>query len=367
MKALLCAVVAGLFPSIVAATPPPPQPRILSIRPAASTPGGVIQLHGAYITTEGPCTPADCVTVSFGDVRVPAEIISSTEIRVTVPQAIAGNTAQRLNGVVDIIVRVAGKQPFVLPDAFTIVTREEDAYEPIILPLLFEGTRPGRFGSVWSSDVVIRNISTEPVDLLLARDYPPGETPDMRVTIPAESTLRTLPPVMNQHRPISSIINVQLPPYELHGRILHVLRSDAAKLQITQRVRSGSQADQELELPVIREKDLATHQELLDVPVTSDARLLLRAYSPRFGGTRMRIFDSETDQLLADEYFSLEVPRSRILFNENPAYGEFAGIESLVAGRAERIRIELTFPNPIYGFVTITDNETQRVRVVTPQ
>jgi hypothetical protein len=127
------------------------------------------------------------------------------------------------------------------------------------------------------------------------------------------------------------------------------------------------------EIPVIRQNELYSGTvQLLNVPVEQRFRLALRVYDfdgRGSGRIAMRIFKLgsntplvETEIGLDQSYVVDEVPPQVTFVNLVAAFPQLSG--------AGGVRIELTpLTNPMryWAFVSITNQETQQVTVVTPQ
>lgn len=126
------------------------------------------------------------------------------------------------------------------------------------------------------------------------------------------------------------------------------------------------------EVPVVRERDMKGTVHLIDVPTDSRFRQALRLYSFTPGQVRLRIHELRADRtgpaLLVDEILTLASMR--------PAAGEPFSFQilNLVAAfpqiaSSPRTRIELIGLGDakLWAFVSITNNETQHITLITPQ
>lgn len=124
------------------------------------------------------------------------------------------------------------------------------------------------------------------------------------------------------------------------------------------------------ELPVVREDALRAHIALIDIPSEPGFRHSLRIYDVTHGAAvRVRIFPFQGDQALVDQNVMLLQPENPLTA---PAQIGLHGLTSLfpALNGIPRLRIEidaLSLTQRLWGFVSITNNETQEFTTVTPQ
>ena len=143
----------------------------------------------------------------------------------------------------------------------------------------------------------------------------------------------------------------------------------AFDLRIVDLSRSATAAG--TEIPVVRDRDLYTSTiHLLNVPSDSRFRLALRVFEMNLDRAQfaVRIFDQTTNGLLAARMVttSLNVPPGGF----TPAFAEITDILSGIAAPPSKIRIEiepLTAGGSSWAYVSITNNESQQITLVTPQ
>jgi hypothetical protein len=160
------------------------------------------------------------------------------------------------------------------------------------------------------------------------------------------------------------------------GVLIFYPRAVSDRLHFRLRVRDVSREAESAgtEVPVVRETDfLIGPVHLLDVPTDLRFRTHLRLYGPdeQHGSFLVRFFDLESGSLLAEELVALEehpVP----LTGANPYYAEIAGLTerfpAIASTSLVRVAIEPLTPGlRFWAFISITNNETQQVTLVTPQ
>lgn len=122
------------------------------------------------------------------------------------------------------------------------------------------------------------------------------------------------------------------------------------------------------EVPVIRERDFRRRMQLLGVRVDEGFRVTLRIYGldvPDGALSALRIFDMDTNQLLYEQIYGFQ------RFPNAPSVAMECDIGVIgwwIAGRNLRLEVESSGDDvPIYAFVSVTDNATQRFTVITPR
>lgn len=223
-------------------------------------------------------------------------------------------------------------------------------YERILFPVLDD--LRGANGSHWVSEVVFANPNFWYADL------GPNIAPISCVTSPC-GTDRLSP---NSY---TSYYGGDFP----HGALLIAPRDDANALSFSLRVRDISRVADTYgtQIPVVRERDMQRNTTLVlpDVPRDPKYRVKLRVYAIEPYGSDplhswVHIVNAATG---AEKTESVEyAPGESIV---EPAYAELdlpAGTE----GERSAIYIEPAFNTLTWAFVTITNNETQQVTIVTP-
>ena len=243
-------------------------------------------------------------------------------------------------------------------DAFAPPDRA--AYESILIPLVFAGA--GAFGSSWTTDLWVHNQNPYRVTqfngpfIVIFCIVAPCLQP-----IEANRTLK--------------LEYASSSPFP-HGRIMYVPRQAGAGLQFGLRVHDLTrQADSHgVEIPVVRERDLRGESfSLLDIPGDPQYRSRLRVYSLEAptGAVTVRLITmaKSPNVEVAQSMLFIDAPAA----GDVPAYGEI-DLDPIIRGAAQpgpyRVQIDPPFltPSPSYwAFVSITNNQTQNVTIVTPQ
>lgn len=170
---------------------------------------------------------------------------------------------------------------------------------------------------------------------------------------------------------------------DILGRIAYVQRGHADALVYSNRLPG-------VDLPVVHERDLsASTLSLSEVPLDPRARLMLRVYDPfqtpnaqvrvRFWSiwqvtnTGVSAFTSQPPQLLGERLVTLKVrPQTDNEASVEPGYAQLAfdraSLANLPASSNGTVAVDVepaTAGLRFWAFITVTDNETQRVTVIT--
>jgi hypothetical protein len=163
------------------------------------------------------------------------------------------------------------------------------------------------------------------------------------------------------------------------GVFIYVDKEHAATISFALRLREWSQPADFVELPIVRERDFfSTTTQLLEVPTSNATRVHLRLYgssSPNGrGDVIVRIFSADNTKLFEQPLSltpagGLAAIPGPTAFSENPAYAELPNLTANFAGRGNvRVEIEpVTAGLRYWSFISVTNNATQRVSLITPQ
>jgi len=242
-----------------------------------------------------------------------------------------------------------------------VASSAQAAESKLLLPILAPTPVPGGFGSLWTTQVTVVNVGTQSIRVsgLLQR-------------CPFECIYPDLPP--NTTTDFSPYTSRGIP-----GRFLWVDADRRADIKIELRVRDLSRqlSTWGTEIPVIDEAKASRQTvQLLGVPVDTEFRSLLRVYDfdpapGHFVVVRVfvpRVFKPDSpnpDELLKEISLPLSVPESP---NEYPGYAQL-NIDGLADLSSGNLRIEVaptTTGLRFWAFVSVTNNDTQHVTLVTP-
>lgn len=227
----------------------------------------------------------------------------------------------------------------------------------------------GALGSVWDTSLTIANTADMPITVW---GYQPSICNILCSTVPDPIPARTTI--------FTGIISDRCTPAV--GRILVADRSMADNLFMTLRSRDTSRDALAWGsiVPVVRTRDRFTRPfSIVDVPVSARFRALLRLYAVGSGSpsARVRIYAvvpdvgsavARPDTLLTELTPSFALaPTASAPFC--PAYTEIA-LSQVALQNASRLRIEV-IPGEsalqYWGFVSVTNNDTQEVSIISPR
>jgi len=235
--------------------------------------------------------------------------------------------------------------------SLTLPAMAQQASERLLVPIASADT-PGALGSLWRSEIWVRNLSNE-----------------AGFAGPVIQSHFTLGPGVTYELPI-----YKSPPFDPPGKFLFVSGNIADKVAISLRVSDvNSRAVNEgTEIPVVREREFrAGRVVLINVPANSLSRTTLRIYQSNpetSGAVLVKVYPNQGNDLLGSVELPL-IPREPLIFF--PAYTQIMSISGsfpAVSGHAKiRIEIEPVTDGPrIWAFTSTTNNLTQNVTVVSP-
>jgi hypothetical protein len=243
--------------------------------------------------------------------------------------------------------------------------------EPLLLPVTVKDA-PGAFGSRWSTELWMS----------LDDDKLPGFVAPLF----GDSACDPPCPLPGGPAPGTFLIGFfRTHPDETPGSLLYVAKDVIEKVHVSILLREdalGFNAPP-LQIPVVR-RSLASsgRLSLMNLPLQAASRQMLRVYSfdpAHPPAVRVRAFADPDDQMFYDATFTLAATQRMY-----DVHGETATLSLPIrppalqlpvpvapaALHADRVRIEvtpLTGAQPLWAFVTITDNLTQNVTLRLPQ
>ena len=237
-----------------------------------------------------------------------------------------------------------------------------DDFNRYLIPVIGRDL-PGANGSIWSAEWTVLNFNSTTADLI----FSPGES------IPPRTTRR---PVINPRGDGSD------------GAYVYVPKNRDSYVGMSLRVRDLSKNATSFgtEIPIVGDDDYTNPTRdqlfLVDVPTDPKFRATLRLYGASEAPQEVRVtVISSTTGAVIEEYMVLLQGIIHVVpepFPKHPAYAQLDPLSPAVRAAGERVHIALfsfgsspaISPPPViptWGFVTITDNETQQVTTVTPQ
>ncbi len=338
-------------------------PVVLAITPNSGpdTGGTSVIITGNNLHTAVNCLLPCPPRVVFGDIAVDAVEVSPQRLDVTTPAHAAG--------VVDVTVVIPGRDPVVVDNGFTFQQGPESAWERVLLPIYVKGTVPGSYGTQWATDLWVHNGGSQPVMLA---DVVCG--PDV-VCPPVIPLTVTLHPGHSLHNPTQFFTLTRSNPSQL----LYISKQGAPDVSLGLRVADVSRSNLNggTDLPVIREGEFLTrtaqfHGVRLD---NQNFRLLLRVYDVTYSEAMFAVqFFAAGEDMMEPIYGTTLTARTPQLppFRHEAAYAEL-DITPLLNLRlawpqVARIQIRPMTPGSQYwAVVSLTNNQTQLVTLITPQ
>jgi len=254
--------------------------------------------------------------------------------------------------------------------ALSLSIQAADRYR-VLIPVYLEEPAAGAFGSLWTTPLAIYNGTSstfqfDPACLEVCRDHAPltpGKTQQQIETFTWEWRSGQPTRVLG----LTTIAGKDSPA--------------ALSFQLRAADISRSATNAGTEVPVVRETEFRTSTvHLLNVPVDPQFRLTLRIYEMNAAESdfAVRIYDQAANLLLGSSMVHLTMPIAPNLPHLNgvpvaPAYLQIGDLAALIpAGAAlpQMLRVEIepkTSGSAFWGFISITNNQTQHVTLVTPQ
>lgn len=286
--------------------------------------------QGKVITT---CAPP---AITFGGVAATnVSVIDFSHFRATTPAHAPGVVQVAING--DSIAMSAYSFHYYDP----ALPPSSKFFEMVLVPVILNA--PAANGSNWVTEVSMKNDNTYAIEPW----QPIGGARSIDGGKPLRFGSETSAP---------------------DGIFLVVTRGAAPQLGFRAVVRDTSKSSTDLgtEIPVVREAAFSNgYLELLDIPVDPLYRTMLRVYAnPALANGPLNVGVSIYSMDDGRELRGFFLPLESTGGADHPL---FAGLPDLTSNiQAKRIGIRLSCYTPIWAFVTITNNETQHVTVVSP-
>ncbi|MEO8218357.1 MAG: hypothetical protein ABI718_14850 [Acidobacteriota bacterium] len=247
----------------------------------------------------------------------------------------------------------------ILSLAVAPVFAQSIVYKRFLLPTVLppEGV-PGSFGSLWKTSLLMRNDADEAVSITY---YAWGCT--IGLCPPPPPT----PKGLTFHPRIYGLA----PAYGVWMRVDERF-ADQVHFELRVQDQTRQSAHFGTDIPVVAEDHFASTVSLLGIPVTADFRVLLRIYGTRPGRVRLRYYRINpvldlpfgADVLLRTD----EVPLIKPPENFSPDIDPDTAVVPLTGLNADQatVAIDALDGQRIWGYASITHNETQNVTLITP-
>lgn len=237
----------------------------------------------------------------------------------------------------------------------------------VLLPLYAADPVPGAYGSLWQSQFAIYNGT-------FIRSYNIETCPPNQGCFPIGSEDERLRPGETQ---VGLPGRYPLPTNPVGGAVLYLLPDPprdqgegvAFQLRIVDLSRTATGAG--TEVPVVREHEFRTFTiHLLHVPTDARFRLAVRLFEMNLERARftVRVFDESTNASLRADLLTTTLTGQPGGFV--PAFAELKDLLSGIAVPPAHLRVEiepLTAGVASWAYVSITNNESQQITLITPQ
>ncbi|MEA2336694.1 MAG: hypothetical protein QOE82_701 [Thermoanaerobaculia bacterium] len=292
---------------------------------------------GGLILVSNPSFLPD-VTLTIGGVTVTPRANFSGIISADAPPHAAGPVDVVINSP---LATVTAKAALIYYDP---AAADPAVFEPILFPLSFQG--PGALGSQWTTESFLHANGS----LVFFRDAPPCNGCGTMLTVGTRQ-------LINNGNP--------------WGHVLYVLRGRVPVLEFASRIRDTSRQSQTAgtEVPVVHERDFRSDLYFMNIPADPRYRVALRLWSlgdyPQFLvangiNSEPRIPVSVSRIPGTDMWFGSADMTPLLTGNFNPT------IITVVPSGGYPV-VSSTFYPPIWGMLSITNNETQQVTIVSPK
>jgi hypothetical protein len=329
---------------------------VTAILPASGVTTGGDFVHIRGIRLHNPaqiCPGPSCTTsVKFGDTF--GRVVSNTfyEIVAIAPPHAAGS--------VDVTVSITGfASPSVLTNAYRYQNWSVDELERILLPVAASG--PGPNAARFETEILITNASDEAVPVS-------GDATDY-------GSLQSPPPIpLVQPHTTGTFTDFLFDASTHTGAFIYVpsrmARDVITKVRVHDTSRDASSFG--VEIPVVSDLEFAATVRLAGIPTDARFRSTLRVYAydaRNFGPVTFRVRDNADGTLLATVPVALNASKGeQDLF---PAAAQLS-LDSIIAPLRSHARLRIDIADsdavrPIWAFVSITNNQTQEITLVTPQ
>ena len=261
---------------------------------------------------------------------------------------------------------------------------QDPAHYRVLLPVFFDDPVPGAYGSQWKTAYAVNNSTPYSFHV----DWCPGSSNPIYNTctrpllgnahLAPGDTETTLPAFSHEF----NVLQQRGGPRLLYIRPFDIPDNPAANpaalsfaLRAFDVSRSATNAG--TEVPVVRQEQFRrSTTNLLNVPTDPNFRLTLRVYETKLkeAGFRIRVYDQATNEQVGERgvVLSWHFPHHYKLMFEPPhlQIGDLSEILRVDVPRPATLRIEIEPTSPgseFWAFVSITNNDTQHLTLVTPQ
>lgn len=322
------------------------RPRPFALAPMVGTAGDRVVVRGVHSLD---CAAEPCHPVRFDG-------IPATEVRNDGGGVVSVTVPPHADGVVDVTLHEPSGV-VTLAGGFRYSRRDNSDFERVLFPVNF--TSSGAYGSEWHTEIIVQNNAPVPFDT----SPPTYVHPEPLLPVPTP-----LAPGGKGIVPEGTTDG---------GMFFYVPRGADAWLAYSSHIvdRSRSATDRGAEVPVVRAKDTAAVLHLPNIPIDSLFRARLRIYDfdavdERWVDVTATAEDGTVHMFFAKLHADIIVCVTTPCLQPWPAFAsiDLSSIASLREKRIADLRIESPERSArLWAFVSVTNNDTQRVTVHTPQ
>jgi len=339
-------------------------------------PGGLIRLR-YDVRNAGPDDARDVMVLLTSEIPFTAvgagwsctgAVCTRAELRAGTTESIEVRATPLSEDTVDFTATVRAEQLFDSNrfdnQAHAIISVGSAAsWERLLIPVSIE-TLPGAGGARWTTDLSALILADAQLD------FAPHPCEFAAIACVID------PPPLRRQIPGAFLFSASSP----NGQFFYIRPQDAGKWRFNARIRDAARVQQTAgaEMPIVRATEFrADTIALLNVPVAPQYRHTLRIYDDLGRdrtGVSIRIYsgDETEPRLIA----GTELVRAHnqttttALLSTHPAYAQLELGQLLPLAGLESLRVEIEPRDPgvrLWAFISIVNNETHHVTVVTPQ
>jgi hypothetical protein len=246
--------------------------------------------------------------------------------------------------------------PIVLPNAYRYQSIND--FERILIPVAASG--PGPNTARFETEISITNVGDVDVAVWGAAATPTGISPTPTPVVHPHATVKLTDSLRNIAGHAGAFIYVQA----------SMARDVITKVRVHDTSRDAAAFG--VEIPAVSDLDFATTVHLTGIPTDARFRSTLRVYAydaTNFGPVTLRVRDNADGTLLATVPVAL-APAPGGEETDIPASAQISLDPIIEPLRSHaRLRIDIADSDairPIWGFLSITNNQTQEITLVTP-
>lgn len=293
--------------------------------------------------------PFGGLSVYFGATRATSEkLINPTRIEVVTPPHPPGPVSVTVNQMND-----AERTSFTLPNAFIYTGDWSAEFEPVLFPIFMPPVR-GAFGAEFHTTARVASRG-EPLDLW-----------------GVDTNCTTIDPPITPVNPFRIGTN-ETPLFtgcsDSVGRFFFARREDVNDLAANLRVAdvSGQHESHGVEIPVVRLDDFTVEKiVLLGVPLDPRFRNTLRIYGLPGGAQFVNVTVGGVTHGVPLRPGDGMFEPSYAQFTAFPPAGQLGSRQNTVTVTIEQPVRGIVGPTAVWAFVSVTNNDTQQITVVTP-